>query len=56
MLVKFLKSCAGLSFSYAAGETADVPSALGRDLIRAGYAEEVKKVKKTKGEADVDAQ
>lgn len=57
MKIKMLASCAGLDFSYAVGETADVPAALGRDLIRAGFAEEVKSApKKVRSETNADTE
>ncbi len=56
MKIKILTSCAGLDFSYAAGETVDAPAGIGKDLIKAGFAEEVKPTpKKGKGGADADA-
>ena len=49
MKIKILTSCAGLDFSYA-------PAGIGKDLIKAGFAEEVKPVpKKGKGGTDADA-
>ena len=60
MKIQILVSCAGLDFSFAVGETAEVSAELGKDLIKAGYAEEVKSAsaKKPKAETakgDVDA-
>ncbi|MCH5186146.1 MAG: hypothetical protein J1F64_08490 [Oscillospiraceae bacterium] len=46
MKIKILKSCSGLNFSFIAGETADVDAALGKDLVKAGYAEEIKAASK----------
>ncbi len=42
MNIKILTSCSGLDFSYAEGETVDVKPEIARDLIKAGYAEEIK--------------
>jgi hypothetical protein len=42
MKIKILKCCAGLRFSYAAGETVDADDLTAKDLIQAGHAEEVK--------------
>ena len=39
MRVKILTSCAGRDFSYYEGEVVDVSAKLGKDLIKAGYAE-----------------
>ena len=62
MKIQILVSCAGLDFSFATGETADVSAELGKDLIKAGYAEEVKtssskkpKTDTTKGDTNADA-
>jgi hypothetical protein len=41
MRIKVLKCCAGLKFSYSAGETVDTDNKTAKDLIQAGYAEEV---------------
>ncbi|MFU0831702.1 MAG: hypothetical protein ACFWUC_13230 [Oscillospiraceae bacterium] len=41
MRIKVLKCCAGLKFSYSAGETVDADNKTAKDLIQAGYAEEV---------------
>lgn len=59
MKIQILVSCAGLDFSFTKGETAEVTAELGKDLIKAGYAEEIKaasakKPKTTKGDADAD--
>ncbi len=54
MKIKILTSCAGLNFSYTMGETVDASPFVGRDLIKAGYAEEIKTAKKTKGDGDAD--
>lgn len=42
MKIKILTSCAGLDFSFSAGEIVEADSKTAKDLIRAGYAEEVK--------------
>ena len=42
MKIKILMCCAGLKFSYSAGETVDADDATAKDLIQAGYAQEVK--------------
>ncbi len=41
MKIKMLESCAGTRFSYAKGATLDVPDKIGKDLVKAGYAESV---------------
>jgi|GEM_PF-2802998 len=40
MKIKILKCCAGLKFSYTAGETANADDLVAKDLIQAGYAEQ----------------
>ena len=47
MKIKILTSCSGLHFSFAAGQTAEIDTALAKDLIKAGYAEEIKDTKIT---------
>ena len=42
MNIKILTSCSGLDFSYAEGETVDAKAEIAKDLIKAGYAEEIK--------------
>lgn len=42
MKIKLLRCCAGLKFSFSAGEIAIIDSETAMDLIQAGYAEEVK--------------
>lgn len=59
MNIKILVSCVGIRFSFTKGETVDVDAEIGKDLIKAGYAEEIKsatakKPKTTKGDADAD--
>lgn len=46
MKIKILVSCSGLNFSYAEGDSVDVTAELGKDLVKAGYAEEVKTTSK----------
>lgn len=41
MRIKILTCCAGPNFSFRTGDVADVGDATAKDLIRAGYAEEV---------------
>ena len=45
MKIRITQSCAGQfegqSFAYSGDDEAHVPEALGADLIRAGYAEEI---------------
>ena len=47
MKIKMLESCAGTRFSYAKGASLDVPDKVGKDLVKAGYAESLGKKKKT---------
>ena len=57
MKIKILTSCGGLDFSYAEGETVDAKTEVAKDLIKAGFAEEVKgtaKKAKAKDEDDAD--
>lgn len=42
MKIKILTSCSGLDFSYGEGDIVDAKPDIGKDLIKAGYAEEVK--------------
>lgn len=42
MEIKILKSCAGIKFSYFAGDVVDIENITAKDLIQAGFAEEVK--------------
>ena len=56
MKIKILTSCSGLNFSFVEGETTDVDAALGKDLVNAGYAEEIKaSTRKAKGDTNADA-
>ena len=60
MNIKILTSCSGLDFSYAEGETVDAKAEIAKDLIKAGYAEEIKAAAKPRakaakaGDADAD--
>ena len=45
MKVKILTSCSGLNFSFYEGQNAEVDTILAKDLIKAGYAEEIKDIK-----------
>ena len=49
MKIQVLKSCAGINFAYYAGETVDAETSIAKDLIAAGYAEEVKPTKPKAG-------
>ena len=42
MNIKILTSCSGLDFSYGEGDMVDAKPDIAKDLIKAGYAEEVK--------------
>lgn len=46
MNIRILKSCAGSLFSYSMGQEVTVDTTLGKDLIDAGYAEEIKSTTK----------
>ena len=61
MKIQILVSCAGIDFSFAAGEITEVSTELAKDLIKAGYAEEVKissskkpKTDTTKGDTNAE--
>lgn len=59
MNIKILVSCAGIRFGFTKGENVEVDAEIGKDLIKAGYAEEIKsantkKPKNTKDDADAD--
>jgi len=43
MKVKILKTCAGLEFSYLAGQEVEIGEAQALDLIGAGHAEPIKR-------------
>ena len=42
MKVKILTGCSGMEFSFCQGDIVEISSALGRDLIDGGLAEEIK--------------
>lgn len=42
MKIKILRTCAGLKFSYSAGDIVDTDGTTAKDLIQAGHAEEAK--------------
>mgnify|MGYP001081631024 CR=1 FL=1 len=42
MKIKMLISCSGNDFSYHQGQTVETTSEIAKDLIEAGYAEEIK--------------
>lgn len=42
MKIKIKENCVGLDFSFYFGQEVDVKKSLGDDLIKAGYAEEIK--------------
>ena len=59
MKIMILTSCSGLEFSFAEGDIVETTAEIGKDLIKAGYAEEVKtasakkpKAETAKGDAD----
>ena len=61
MKIKILTSCSGLEFSFAQGDIVETTDKIGKDLVKAKYAEEVKTVsaKKQKTETvkgDMDAE
>ena len=45
MKIKITTSCFGTRFRYSAGEVAEVSDKLGKDLIAAGFATEIKSTK-----------
>ena len=49
MKISILKSCAGVNFAYYTGETVDAETSIAKDLIDAGYAEEIKPTKAKAG-------
>lgn len=60
MRVKITTSCFGKGFNYSAGDVKDVTEKLGKDLISAGFASEIKSAKskketKSAGGGDADA-
>ena len=55
MKIQVLKSCAGLDFAYYESETVDCDDAVGKGLIEAGYAKELKSAKpRAGGKANAD--
>lgn len=48
MKIKVTTSCSGLSFSFAEGQVVDVDKKIGEDLVKCGFAEEIKAAKSTK--------
>lgn len=48
MKIKITTSCSGLTFSFAEGQTVEVDRKIGEDLIKCGFAEEIKASKTTK--------
>ena len=56
MKIKILKGCSGLKFSYKKGDVVDVANEVGKDLIEAKIAEEIKTTaSKPKAGAKADA-
>ena len=60
MRVKITTSCFGKGFNYSARDVKDVTEKLGKDLISAGFASEIKSAKPKKetklaGGGDADA-
>lgn len=51
MKIKILKSCSGYNFSFRQSDVVDVEKYIGEDLVKCGFAEEVKCVKNTKRDA-----
>lgn len=48
MKVKILENLAGINFSYTQGELVEIGKELAKDLIKAGFAEEVKAIRSKK--------
>ena len=48
MKIKITTSCFGTKFRYSSGDVAEVPDKLGKDLISAGFATEIKSAPKAK--------
>lgn len=48
MKIKITTSCFGTKFRYSSGDVAEVSNKLGKDLISAGFATEIKSAKVTK--------
>lgn len=62
MKIQILVSCAGIDFAYTEGEVTEVSTELAKDLIKAGYAQEIKpasakkpKTDTSKGDVNADA-
>ena len=56
MKIRILKGCSGLKFSYKKGDVVDVTNTVGKDLVEANLAEEIKTTPaKTKAGAKPDA-
>jgi len=51
MKIKVTTSCSGLTFSFSKGQTVDVDKKIGEDLVKCGFAEEIKSAKSAKKEA-----
>ena len=51
MKIKITTSCFGTRFRYSAGDVAEVSDKLGKDLISAGFATEIKSTKAIKRDA-----
>lgn len=43
MLIKIKRACVGINFSYSKGSEVNANDAVAKDLIKAGFAEEIKK-------------
>ena len=52
MKIKINVTCAGLDFSYIKGKVVDAPKTVALDLIKAGYAEEIKSKESVKKDVD----
>lgn len=50
MKIKVTTSCSGLTFSFSKGQTVDVDKKIGEDLVKCGFAEEIKAAKSAKKE------
>jgi len=55
MKIKILVSCSGDKFSYVPEQIVDADAAVAKDLIAAGYAEEVKTVKPKGGDSGAES-
>ena len=54
MKIKIKTSCSGDKFNYSPGQTVDADANVAKDLIAAGYAEEVKATKPKGGAAGAE--